>query len=83
VVRCIFRCTNIKKEPKMHDNESVGYVVAPPNTPYSRAEDCPMMFVNGDISLDDAVAAIIASGKPFTVPNADMLAEAIMDTDWD
>jgi FKBP-type peptidyl-prolyl cis-trans isomerase 2 len=49
------------------------------------AERDPMKFKNGDISLDDAVEDLvkgIAAGEEFTVPNADMLIQAVMDTPW-
>ena len=40
----------------------------------------PMKFRNGDVSLDRAVECIINSGKKFTVPNSDLLVQAVMDT---
>jgi hypothetical protein len=39
-----------------------------------------MKFRNGDVSLDRAVESIINSGKKFTVPNSDLLVQAVMDT---
>jgi hypothetical protein len=46
-----------------------------------------MKFRNGDVSLDEAVKSIkedvAKTGKPFTIPNADLLAYAVANTPWD
>jgi len=41
-----------------------------------------MKFRNGDVSLDEAVESIKKSGKPFTMPNRDLLVRAAMNTPW-
>jgi hypothetical protein len=42
-----------------------------------------MKLSNGDVSLDDAVDDIIRSREDFTLPNVDLLLEAVADTPWD
>lgn len=45
-----------------------------------------MRFDNGDISLDEAVAAVKFArerGEAFTAPNVDLLVRAVMNAEWD
>jgi len=42
-----------------------------------------MKLCNGDVMLDDAVADIVNSGEEFTLPNVDLLIQAVNDTPWD
>ncbi|MDR2693032.1 MAG: hypothetical protein LBB74_02310 [Chitinispirillales bacterium] len=44
-----------------------------------------MKFKNGDVSLDKAVESIIEAekrGEKYTLPNEDILFDAIADTSW-
>jgi len=41
-----------------------------------------MKLCNGDVLLDDAVADIINSEEEFTLPNVDLLLQAVADTPW-
>jgi len=42
-----------------------------------------MKLCNGDVMLDDAVADIVSSAEEFTLPNVDLLVQAVNDTPWD
>jgi hypothetical protein len=41
-----------------------------------------MKLCNGDVLLDDAVADIINTEEEFTMPNVDLLLQAVADTPW-
>jgi hypothetical protein len=58
-----------------------GYAILKPKTPYRNEEECPMKFVNGEeFTIDEAVEYIVKSGKPFKMPNVDLLREAVGNT---
>jgi len=42
-----------------------------------------MKLCNGGVMLNDAVADIVNSGEEFTLPNVDLLIQAVNDTPWD
>jgi len=58
-----------------------GYTVLKPKTPYQTEKDCPMKFVNGEeFTMDEAIKHIVESGKPFKMPNIELLEYAVRNT---
>jgi len=58
-----------------------GYDILKPRTSYQTEEACPMKFVNGeDFTMDEAIAHIVESGKPFKMTNLDILQYAVENT---